>query len=178
MVMLAPDSVRAGTRREPVLDLPVANIDLAPTFLEMAGARPCREPGRCRTLDGRSLLPLLTGRVDRWPRERGILTRFESGHRRNTPSESCAFSAIRTLVFTYAEHSAVPDRRSGVCRPATERELYDLRTDPYQLQNLEADERAEIRQVKLGLEIRLAALAHCAGVEGRDERVADRVFCE
>jgi N-acetylglucosamine-6-sulfatase len=178
MVVLAPDSVRAGTLREPVLDVPVSNIDLAPTFLEMAGARPCREPGRCRTLDGRSLVPLLTGRPDRWPRERGILTRFESGHRRNTPSESCAFSAIRTLSFTYAEHSAVPDRKSEVCRPATERELYDLRSDPYQLQNLEADERAEVREVRLGLEIRLAALAACAGIEGRDAPVGDRPFCE
>jgi len=32
----------------------VANVDLAPTLLELAGASPCAAPGDCRTLDGRS----------------------------------------------------------------------------------------------------------------------------
>ena len=178
LVVRAPDSVRAGTRRAPRVDAQVSNIDLAPTFLELAGAPPCRDANRCRTLDGRSLVPLLQRRQETWPRRRGILTTFESGHRRNTRSESCAFGAIRTPEFTYVKHTAVPDRDTGLCGPADERELYDLRTDPYQLHNLDRDERAEVRQVKLGLEIRLAALQRCAGVEGRDERTADRPFCE
>ena len=178
MVVRAPDSVRAGTRREAVLDVPASNIDLAPTFLDLAGARPCRAPGLCRTLDGRSLAPLLAGRGAGWPRGRGILASFESGHRRNARSESCAFAAIRTLAFSYVEHTAVPDDQTGVCETAAERELYDLRNDPFQLQNLDRDQRAEVREVKLGLAIRLAALRRCAGIAGRDEPVADRPHCE
>ena len=85
---------------------------------------------------------------------------------------------MRTYAFSYVEHPAVPDDETGVCEPADERELYDLRRDPFQLQNLDRDERAEVREVKLGLEIRLASLRRCAGIEGRDERVADRPFCE
>ena len=110
MVILAPDSVRAGTQRRPVIDLPTSNIDLAPTFLEMAGARPCRAPGLCRTLDGRSLAPLLQGRDDGFPADRGVLTSFESGHKRNTSSESCAFDAVRTYAFSYVEHDRGPRR--------------------------------------------------------------------
>ncbi|HEX6115868.1 MAG TPA: hypothetical protein VFY99_02130, partial [Solirubrobacterales bacterium] len=125
-----------------------------------------------------SLAPLLAGRGAGWPRERGILTSFESGHEKNTTSESCAFDAIRTLAFSYVVHSAVPDHGTGICEPADERELYDLRTDPFQLQNLDGDRRPGVRPVKLGLAIRLAALRRCAGVEGRDDRVADRPFCE
>ncbi|HEX6141383.1 MAG TPA: sulfatase, partial [Geminicoccaceae bacterium] len=52
MVIRAPDSVRAGVPSVPEIDLPTANLDLAPTFLELAGAKPCRAPGLCRTLDG------------------------------------------------------------------------------------------------------------------------------
>jgi arylsulfatase A-like enzyme len=178
MVIRAPRAVRDGLPREPESDVPVANIDLAPTFLELAGASACRDADRCRTLDGRSLLPLLQGSGMGWPRQRGILTTFESGHKKNTASESCAFGAVRTPAFSYVEHSAVPDRETGVCAPADERELYDLRNDPFQLDNLDADERAEVREVKLGLAIRLAALSRCAGIEGRDERTEDRSFCE
>ena len=45
-------------------DAPVANIDLAPTILKLAGAQPCRAGQRtCRRMDGRSLLPLLRRRA-------------------------------------------------------------------------------------------------------------------
>ena len=50
----------ATARREPTrIEAPTANIDLAPTILELAGTKPCRSASDCRTMDGRSLVPLL-----------------------------------------------------------------------------------------------------------------------
>ena len=49
-----PKSLTGG-RQPGRSQAPVANIDLAPTILELAGAEPCWRGG-CRTLDGRSLL--------------------------------------------------------------------------------------------------------------------------
>ena len=99
----------------------VANVDVAPTILDYAGgAKPCAAGGNCRTLDGRSLRPLL-GEPGRFPRHRGVLAEL-SGH-----SASHEYAAIRTRRFTYVEYD------DG------ERELYDLRRDPYELRNLAAD---------------------------------------
>jgi arylsulfatase A-like enzyme len=49
-------------RRLRAVRVPTANIDLAPTILELARAEPCVEGDRCRLLDGRPLLPLLRRR--------------------------------------------------------------------------------------------------------------------
>ena len=65
-------------------DAPVANIDLAPTLLELAGGKPCRGPGHCRVMDGRSLMPLIDG-TGEFPSTRGIgLERY-----------SCDFRGVR-----------------------------------------------------------------------------------
>ena len=51
-----------------VVHQPVANIDLAPTLLELARAQPCISSTQCRVMDGRSLVPLLQGDTSRGPR--------------------------------------------------------------------------------------------------------------
>lgn len=62
-----PEVVPAGTR----CARPISNIDLYPTFCEITGA--ARPSGQA--LDGRSLLPLLTGAESEWP-ERALFWHF------------------------------------------------------------------------------------------------------
>jgi N-acetylglucosamine-6-sulfatase len=111
-----------------------ANIDLAPTILDAAGA-----PPRLK-MDGISLLP--AARDPASGGTRSLVLEYLAGRD--------GYSAVRTTEgFLYAEHL------NG------ERELYDLKTDPYELHNLagepaKADLEADLAQ-------RLAALRDCAG---------------
>ena len=66
-----PARYRKGQRVAEV-SAPVANIDFAPTILRLADQRPCRESGRCRVMDGRSLLPLLRGKRPKWAANRPL----------------------------------------------------------------------------------------------------------
>jgi hypothetical protein len=88
-----------------------------------------------RRLEGRSLIPLAQNPTRRWGRD--LL--FE------TPS----YSALRTPRWLWVEHS------SG------ERELYDLRTDPHQLQSLHGN--ATLALLRQRLATRLAVLRGCTG---------------
>lgn len=102
------------------------NIDLAPTFAQLAGAE---TPA---FVDGRSLAPFLgadkKGLPSQW-RQSFLIEGYE-----NTPDTADespvdssiakpAFSAIRGVNFTYVEYAT------------GEKEYYDLTSDPYQLQN-------------------------------------------
>ncbi|KAF0288948.1 Steryl-sulfatase [Amphibalanus amphitrite] len=60
-----PPLVRPGT----TIDAPVSLMDLFPTVLNVAGIDVKSTPVGDRTLDGRDLTPLLTGRADRSPHE-------------------------------------------------------------------------------------------------------------
>lgn len=112
----------------------VANIDLAPTIVEAAHA----QPGR--TMDGRSLYPLLRDGGKEYGRDIVIENSPGPGH----------FSALRTRHFLYVEYD------DGV------RELYDLVRDPDQLQSLHADPAYAGLQAELAR--RLALLRDCKGV--------------
>ena len=112
----------------------VANIDLAPTILEAARAK------ADITLDGRSLRPGADGSLA--PREAVLIEIFERKQ---------ALQGLRTHRYAYAEYE------SG------ERELYDLRRDPEELENLaRADRRPRLR-ARLARE--LDALRRCKGVQ-------------
>jgi arylsulfatase A-like enzyme len=127
---------------------PVANIDVAPTIVDATGAPAGRRP------DGRSLLPLLADRSAWWGRD--IL--LENGNGANgVPS----YRAIRTNRFVYAEHLTTG-----------EYELYDLSSDPYQLENLER--RTRFAAIKRDLAARLRLLRRCAG-RGCQKRPALRL---
>jgi N-acetylglucosamine-6-sulfatase len=124
----------------------VLHTDIAPTVAVLARAEPQH------VLDGRSLVPLLLGGADPPPAwRRNFLVRS-----RNQPAHG--YSALRM------EHSLFVRYGTG------EREYYDLREDPYQLENRAASlEPARLRR----LEAHLDAFEACAGQACRDlERLA------
>jgi arylsulfatase A-like enzyme len=180
LVMRVPKRYRDGARRLKHTAKPVANIDLAPTILRLAGASPCAPGEGCRTMDGRSLTPILK-RTGRWPRGRGLLTEYRVP---DLPRYStCRFAGIRTRRQIYVEHYRVVDPDTGECVDVNppEVERYNLRSDRFELRNLcfggtvnSCPRDAE----QVDLETRLAKLRDCAGVAGRDERVDGHPFCE
>jgi arylsulfatase A-like enzyme len=113
----------------------VANIDLAPTFADLAGA------SIPDSVDGMSLVPLLENKdtpwrdallLEHWPTEEGVGAIIPE------------FYSVRTSQWKYTEYS------TGEC------ELYDLVNDPYELQNLA--NRWRYRDIQSNLEARLAEL--------------------
>ena len=131
LIMRGP-GVPAGQRRRQL----VTNADLAPTILEAAGAEPAG-----RVPDGRSLFPLLRDRGLEWGRE--LLVEGAPG------ILAVAYAALRNNRFVYAEHD------NG------ERELYDLRSDPAQLDNVVGEPGYAAIEARLAE--RLAALHACSG---------------
>ncbi|MEV6305544.1 sulfatase [Actinoplanes sp. NPDC051861] len=129
--------------------LPVENIDLRPTFAELAGAVVPAE------VDGRSIVPLLAGSS---PESWRVAALIEHGdpatdpadpdyqkYSENTPP---TYDALRTASFTYVENV------DGT------REYYDRRSDPYQMLNLAGKLDPE-RLTELSAALR--RLARCEG---------------
>ncbi len=105
------DAIRGRARDERRM---VLNIDLAPTFADLAGVR-LNDP------DGRSIVPLLKDRSPRW--RSGFLIEHVGGR---IPT----YCAVRTKRWKYVYYI------DG------ERELYDLKHDPYELEDLAEDPTA------------------------------------
>jgi arylsulfatase A-like enzyme len=179
LVISLPKRYRQGAPRLRNVDAAVGNIDLAPTILDLARGRSCPPGGGCRTMDGRSLMPLLTDR-GQWPKHRSLLSEYRVfvPHHYGT----CKFAAVRTPTTLYAEHYSVTDLKTNKCTQARppQVERYDLKRDPFELRNLChggklascPPDRSQQR-----LEAELQRLRKCSGVKGRDERVDGRPFC-
>lgn len=123
----------AGT----TIDDLVANVDLAPTIMKLAGAT---SP---LTLDGRDVAPLVASPGK--GKGRGILLE-NLGKRGSTHTEG-----IRTERFKYLTNER------------NEEELYDLQTDPDETDNRAADPK--LARLKQDLADRLAKLKVCKGTE-------------
>ena len=110
------------------------NIDLASTIAQAAGVTPPRT-------DGRSLLPLITGSPVRWRHD--FLVEHLNTEGPVSPPTYCAVRTTRYLYVLYG---------------TGERELYDLRRDPYELRNRAPD--PGLASVRRALTRRLHALCN------------------
>jgi arylsulfatase A-like enzyme len=120
------------------------NIDLAPTFAAWAGI-PTPE-----FVDGRSLMPLLQDPGVSWRRSFLIQRLGLESDERLKPANALA---LRTERYTYVAYN------NG------EREMYDLATDPDQLQSIEPTADQALIDALAG---RLTALRACQGQRCRD----------
>jgi arylsulfatase A-like enzyme len=106
------------------IDQFASNIDLAPTYETIAGAVP---PA---TVDGRSLAAQIHGGLPADWRTGVLIEHHGVGNRRNDPDDQPplggnppSYEAIRTADYLYVDYV------DG------EREYYDLRSDPFELDN-------------------------------------------
>jgi N-acetylglucosamine-6-sulfatase len=147
-LMVAGPGVAAGKVSREL----VANVDLAPTILGLAGARPTTP------LDGRSLLPFL--------RSPGTITGrplLLESYRDESPE--VVGPNPRVAVPPY--HAIVRGRYKLVLFETGQGELYDLKRDPHELENVYADPAYANARVYLTAELR--RLRRCLGASCRAE---------
>jgi N-acetylglucosamine-6-sulfatase len=175
LVMRVPPRYRGGGERIPEIDDQVGNIDIAPTLLDLAQARPCNGGSACRVMDGRSLVGLLSGDRTRFPDGRGLVTEYEVPNNGSLEDGLCRYSGVRVPGAIYVEHVLAEEVTNG-CVDTPVRELYDLADDPFELKNLAGE--ASAGGLESGLASRLDRLRNCAGIAGRDQPVKGQPFCE
>jgi len=112
-----------------------ANIDIAPTFAELTGAK---IPD---TVDGMSLVPLLNDPAVKW-RDAILLEHWPTNE--GVGSIIPEFYSIRTMEWKYTEYNT------------GETELYDLVNDPYELRNLSG--KWDYKEIESELAARLLLL--------------------
>jgi N-acetylglucosamine-6-sulfatase len=155
-VLLYEESIRVplvvrlpGIETPPVVTRIALNNDLAPTIAALARVLPPRP------VDGRSLLPLLRGLSPVWRRR--FLVEYPPTGERGIPP----FFAVRaeggpgTAGLVYAETLSFD---GGSLRA---RELYDLESDPFQLDSRHADPSPRWVRARQELGAHLRALETC-----------------
>jgi arylsulfatase A-like enzyme len=178
-VVRLPKAMRRRHGAPRSLSTTVANVDVAPTLLQIAGTKPCSHPGHCRVLDGRSLLRAIRSDGRRWPRNRAILLELRTPSNRAMPYTPCNYQGIRTARQVYVEYHSWTAADQGACTRKEEVEHYDLRADPFELQNLFPAPAGTVRaSQERELAARLARLEDCAGISGRDPRPASGHYCD
>jgi arylsulfatase A-like enzyme len=125
----------------------VMNIDLAPTFAELAGIIPAD------FVDGRSLMPVLNGQVpvEQW--RKVVLIEDWTTEAQNPDILEARFRAVRTATQKYIDWQRFGDE-----------EAYDLTADLYELESIHASLSADERTAFVSM---LDALYSCAGATCR-----------
>jgi arylsulfatase A-like enzyme len=179
LIVRVPPAARGAHGAPAKLRSTVANVDVAPTILKLAGAKPCRTKGACRTLDGRSLLRAIRTHGRKWPRHRAIPLEVEgSDAPANTP---CDFQGLRASDEVYIEYRGVapPGAHAEPCEPDNEVEHYNLQADPFELDNLfPAPAGTPEAIIEQRLAARVARLSDCAGIKGRDPAPQSGHYCK
>jgi N-acetylglucosamine-6-sulfatase len=125
LLVWAPGMIKPAT----VLPQMILNIDLAPTFLDMAGIP------KPNNMQGQSFLPLLKGAKIGW-RDKVF---YEYYWEQAFPQTPTTFAA-RSDKYKYITYNGVWDIN----------ELYDIEKDPYEMNNLIRDKQYD----KIGLQLR------------------------
>ncbi len=119
-----PAWFKAGSSHDAV----ILNVDIAPTMIEIAGAKP---PANVR---GKSLVPLFQGKAAA-VRADFYCEYFEEAGFPRIPT----WQAVRSDRWKYIEYPSRPEWS----------ELYDLKADPYEMKNLVAEPAAAAEKKKL-----------------------------
>ncbi len=115
LLVWAPGMVKPNS----VIQQNIMNVDIAPTFLELAGIN---KPSQ---MQGYSFADILKGKPVLWKREKVFYEYYWEAAFPQTPTTF----AIRTDRYKYISYNGVWDIN----------ELYDLQTDPYEMNNLIRD---------------------------------------
>ena len=124
-IAMLPGVIPAGETSDKV----VANIDMAPTWLAMAGLQ---TPDH---MDGQNIIDAVTGEADAPWRESLLYEYFWERSFPQTPTQH----ALRTPRYKYIRYYGVWDTD----------ELYDMQADPYETTNLAADPANKDLVIKL-----------------------------
>jgi len=125
-----PRLIRPGS----TLDEMVLNIDLAPTVLELSGTQ------ATEAMHGRSIVPLLRGEAVEW--RSSFLVEYYSD--KVFPRvQNMGYMAVRGLRHKYIRYSELPGMD----------ELYDLQTDPYEMNNLVSEPTSQPALLQMQTEL-------------------------
>ena len=122
---------------------PAGNVDLAPTILDFANAKPGRKQ------DGISLLPLMERKRNWLGRGLDLETYDNADPTEDPEAPPVNYLGVRTDRYLFAQYG------NG------EQELYDLRFDPFELNN--SANNPVYAGAKSALQRLLGQLANCAG---------------
>ena len=116
----------ADATRGTTCDALVESIDLAPTFLEVAGGEPAGH-----ILEGRSLIPLLHGQAPAW--RQAVISEYDYSLTPMRQALNLSNADARLFMVFDGRHKLI--HAEGGFRPM----LFDLQTDPEELVDLGAD---------------------------------------
>ena len=161
LIVHCPELLDPGQRRSEM----VLNIDIAPTLLEAAGA-PVPD-----TMHGRSFYPLLTGATEEW-RDTFLYEYFWERAFPQTPT----FGVVGVRGDRY---KLIRFHGTVVCEGiGTSSTIYDLDTDPREMNNLLGDIRLETQAGAVDRQIAARAAPAVADVFARLSRRLDEILAE
>ena len=129
LLVWAPGMVKPNSVMEQI----IMNVDLAPTFLDLAGiAKP-------KQMQGFSFAEILGGKNVTWQRDKVFYEYYWEAAFPQTPTTF----AIRTERYKYIYYNGIWDIN----------ELYDLQADPYEMNNLIRDPAYQQTGMKLRTEL-------------------------
>ncbi|HTM52226.1 MAG TPA: sulfatase [Bryobacteraceae bacterium] len=127
MFMRYPKRIKAGSKISQI----VMNVDMAPTMLELGGAKALPE------MQGRSIIPLFKGSVKNW-RTSFLSEYFEEPQNKRVPS----WQAVRNDQWKYIHYTGLEGMD----------ELYDLKKDSGEMKNLIHDAPGPLSSLKKDLD--------------------------